>query len=129
MNEPPPPPPMPEILREDGPKFETPGQKKQRKREERRSGPEMRAIAIGLDFAAMVAGGCILGFAADTWRGTFPRWTAVGGIVGVVSGGWTAIKLSLKLNRDMERMEQEKRRARSGGDPEGNRGESGRRTD
>lgn len=129
MNEPPPPPPIPEILREDGPKFETPGQKKRRERELSKKGPEWRAIGIGLDFAAMVAGGCVLGFAVDAWRGTFPRWTTIGGIVGIVSGGWTAVRLSVRLNRDMERMELEARNARNAQRKSTDARESGRRTD
>ncbi len=103
-------PEIPELLREDRPLPETPAQRRARLRAERRRSPEWRAIGIGVDFGAMVAAGCLLGYGVDVWRGSWPLGTVIGGALGTISGGYTALRMALKLNRDMDAYERSRRR-------------------
>jgi F0F1-type ATP synthase assembly protein I len=73
----------------------------------RRTEAEIRVgwkmAAIGMEVAAQVAGGALLGWAVDAVFGT--TWGVLtGAIVGLAVGMWTLIKGSLKLNKQLEAM-------------------------
>jgi hypothetical protein len=58
-----------------------------------------RMAGLGMEVAAQVAGGALLGWAFDAWRGTAPTGLLVGSVVGIVVGLWSMIRGALKLNR------------------------------
>ncbi len=61
-----------------------------------------RMAGLGMEVAAQVAGGALLGWAFDAWRGTAPTGLLVGSIVGIVVGLWSLIHGALKLNRVLD---------------------------
>lgn len=98
---------MPEILRNAPPPREV-SKKKRFTLIAQPSGPEMRAIGIGLEFTAMVAAGVLLGWGADFLLGT-SHWLIVGLVVGLLTGGWQLFKGARRLNRDLDRASGQKR--------------------
>ena len=54
-----------------------------------RAGPAA-AASYGLIGSIVLLGG--IGYAVDSWRGTFPRWFLVGLILGVISGFYQLAK-------------------------------------
>lgn len=96
---------LPEVLR-------GPGEDERRLRraaQPLRRSPEMQAIGVGLEFAGMVGGACLFGFLFDHWRGTAPLGLAIGGGVGVVVGGYHAVRSALTLGRRMDAWERDRR--------------------
>ncbi len=63
-----------------------------------------RLSGLGMEVAAQVAAGALLGWLFDRWQGTAPTGLMVGGIAGIAVGLFSLVKGSLKLNRDLDRM-------------------------
>jgi F0F1-type ATP synthase assembly protein I len=73
----------------------------------RRTEAEIRVgwkmAAVGMEVAAQVAGGALLGWGIDAIFGT--SWGVLtGAIIGLIVGMWTLIKGALKLNKQLESM-------------------------
>ncbi len=70
-----------------------------------RSGRELRILGrvavVGFQVVAEVAGGLLLGWLVDKALGTAPRWTTVGGLVGVAVAIINFIRNALRLRREM----------------------------
>ena len=62
-----------------------------------------RMGGLGMEVAAQVAAGALLGWLFDRWRGTDPTGLLVGSVIGIVVGLWSLIRGALKLNRELER--------------------------
>jgi F0F1-type ATP synthase assembly protein I len=62
-----------------------------------------RMSGLGMEVAAQVAAGALLGWLFDRWRGTDPTGLMVGGIAGIAVGLFSLVRGSLKLNRDLDR--------------------------
>ncbi len=58
---------------------------------------------LGMEVAAQVAAGAMLGWLYDRWRGTGSTGLLVGAVVGIAVGLWSLIRGALKLNRELER--------------------------
>ena len=58
-----------------------------------------RMGGLGMEVASEVAGGVILGWAFDKWRGTAPTGLLVGSIAGIVVSLFTLVRGAVKLNR------------------------------
>ena len=58
---------------------------------------------LGMEVAAQVAAGAVLGWLFDRWRGTGSTGLLVGAVVGIVVGLGNLIRGALKLNRELER--------------------------
>jgi F0F1-type ATP synthase assembly protein I len=58
---------------------------------------------LGMEVAAQVGAGALLGWLFDRWRGTAPTGLLVGAAIGIVVGLWSLIKGALKLNRALDR--------------------------
>ena len=58
---------------------------------------------LGMEVAAQVAAGAVLGWLFDKWRGTGTTGLLVGSLVGIAVGLWSMIRGALKLNRELER--------------------------
>lgn len=90
---PPPPPPIPATLTRpvDAPPAPKPPP---------RSGMNLaRVFAIGMDFVYGVAGCALLGWLADWYFKTTPRWLVVGAVVGLIVAMYRFIREGLKLSR------------------------------
>ena len=61
-----------------------------------------RMAGIGMEVASTVAGGALIGWLVDRWRGG-TTWLLVGSIAGLVVGMWTLVRGTLKLNKQLER--------------------------
>lgn len=59
--------------------------------------------ALGMEVAAQVGAGMLLGWLFDRWRGTAPTGLMVGSIIGIVVGLVSLVRGALKLNRDLDR--------------------------
>jgi F0F1-type ATP synthase assembly protein I len=62
-----------------------------------------KMAGIGFEVACEVAGGALLGWLFDRWRGHGNIGVLVGSIAGICVGLWSLIRQSLKLNRQLER--------------------------
>ncbi len=62
-----------------------------------------RMGGLGMEVAAQVAAGALLGWLFDQWRGTSPNGLLVGAVIGIAVGMWHLIKGALKLNKELER--------------------------
>ncbi|MEO0513184.1 MAG: AtpZ/AtpI family protein [Planctomycetota bacterium] len=72
---------------------------------------ELRAISVGLDFAAMVAAGAILGWLLSEWFDNRAwLWWWIG--LGFVSAGWKFYKDVRILSRDLDREDRRRREGR-----------------
>lgn len=58
---------------------------------------------LGMEVAAQVAAGAMLGWLFDRWRGTGSTGLLVGAVIGIVVGLGNLIRGALKLNRELER--------------------------
>ncbi len=58
--------------------------------------------ALGMEVAAQVGAGALLGWGFDKWRGT-TSGVLVGSVIGIVVALWTLLRGSLKLNKLLER--------------------------
>ncbi|MFB3139492.1 MAG: AtpZ/AtpI family protein [Phycisphaerales bacterium] len=63
-----------------------------------------RMAGLGMEVAAQVAAGTILGWLFDLLQGTSPNGILVGSVLGIVVGLWSLIRGALKLNRQLDRM-------------------------
>lgn len=62
-----------------------------------------RMGGLGMEVAAQVAAGAVLGLLYDNWRGSAPTGLLVGGIAGIVVGLFSMIRGAMKLNQELER--------------------------
>lgn len=62
-----------------------------------------KMAGIGMEVAAQVAAGALLGWLFDLWRGTEPVGILTGSIAGILVGMWSLIKGTLRLNRQLDR--------------------------
>ncbi len=62
-----------------------------------------RMGGLGMEVAAQVAAGALLGWLFDRWQDTSPNGLLVGSVIGIVIGLWSLVRGSLKLNRELER--------------------------
>jgi F0F1-type ATP synthase assembly protein I len=60
-----------------------------------------RMGALGMQVAAEVVAGILLGWLWDRWQGT-SIGVVVGAVVGIAVGMWSLIKGALKLNRELD---------------------------
>jgi len=58
---------------------------------------------LGMEVAAQVAAGAVLGWLYDRWRGTGTTGILVGSLIGIAVGLGSMIRGALKLNRELER--------------------------
>ncbi len=58
---------------------------------------------LGMEVAAQVAAGAVLGWLYDRWRGTGTTGMLVGSLIGITVGLGNMIRGALKLNRELER--------------------------
>lgn len=97
------PPPIPEVLREDAARDRGAPEGGDRGGMSGRGGSGRtqmgRMFAIGMDFAYGVIGCAALGWAADWWLKTSPRWLLVGALLGVVVAMYRFIREGLKVAR------------------------------
>ena len=63
-----------------------------------------RMGGLGMEVAAQVAAGAVLGWLWDRWRGTGPTGLLVGSVIGIVVGLGNLIRGALKLNRELDRV-------------------------
>lgn len=71
---------------------------------------EMKAISVGLDFAAMVGGATLIGWGLAEWRGSRAwLWTWIA--IGFVCAAWKFYTDARALNAELSRAE---RRSRGG---------------
>ena len=54
--------------------------------------------AMGMEVAAQVAAGALLGWLFDRWRGTAPTGLLIGSVIGIVVGLTNLVRGALKLN-------------------------------
>ncbi|MEM7628233.1 MAG: AtpZ/AtpI family protein [Planctomycetota bacterium] len=78
----------------------------------RASSPELKAIGIAFQLFAMFGAGLLLGWGADTLFGSKPIGILTGACVGLVTGMYHSIRDGLKLSRELERIEEQRRRGR-----------------
>ncbi len=88
-----------------------------------------RMGGIGMEVAAQVAAGALLGWAFDAWRGTSPKGILVGSILGIVVAMWTLIRGTLRLNRLLETRHPTRGRGTPPADRAGDTGAPGREDD
>ncbi len=63
-----------------------------------------RMAGLGMEVAAQAAGGALLGWLYDSWRGRGHTGVLVGAMIGIVVGLWTLINGGLKLNRQLDEL-------------------------
>jgi ATP synthase protein I len=66
---------------------------------------------LGMEVAAQVGAGALLGWMFDRWKGTAPTGLLVGSLIGIAVGLWSLIKGALKLNRQLDRQTDRRRPA------------------
>ena len=80
---------------------------KQRQSRQAESDAEIRVGwkmgGLGMEVAAQVAAGAVLGWLYDRWRGTGSTGMLVGSLIGITVGLGSLIRGALKLNRELER--------------------------
>lgn len=59
-----------------------------------------RLSGLGMEFVAALVGAGLLGWLIDYWAGTFPRWTIVGVLLGLLGGGYNFFKQALQASRE-----------------------------
>ena len=57
---------------------------------------------IGMEVAAQVAAGAVLGWLFDRWQGSSPTGLLTGSVIGIVVGLWSLIRGALQLNRHLD---------------------------
>ncbi len=88
------PPPIPDSLKEQ-PKKDAPPPSKTASAVTG-LGELSKALAIGIDFLAMIAAGGFLGWLLDKWQGWSPKCLVVGVAIGFV---WGTVRLIRRLNK------------------------------
>jgi len=63
----------------------------------------MRLAGLGLELAASIAGGALLGWWIDRQLGTAPRALVALAVVGIVGGMYNLIRTALAAAREFER--------------------------
>ena len=80
---------------------------KQRQSRQAESDAEIRVGwkmgGLGMEVAAQVAAGAVLGWLYDRWRGAGTTGILVGSLIGIAVGLGSMIRGALKLNRELER--------------------------
>jgi len=71
-------------------------------------GPEelrivLRMTALGFQFIGEIAAAVLIGYGIDWWRGTFPFWTSVFSIGGIVIALISLVRNALRMNKLLER--------------------------
>ncbi len=81
-----------------------------------RGGEEMRLLlrmtALGFQFIGEIAAAVLIGYGIDWWRGTFPFWTSIFSIGGILIALVSLVRSALKMNSFIER-ESASRRSKS----------------
>lgn len=98
-------PEIPAILREPAAAPEPPKRRRFSLVPDNRS-TEMRALGIGLDFAAYTAAAMLMG-----WGVTFifpGPWLVVGAVIGIVVASWNLFKQARRLNAELSKAERER---------------------
>jgi F0F1-type ATP synthase assembly protein I len=88
------PPPIPDSLKEQ-PKQDAP-QRSKTASAVTGLGELSKALAIGIDFLAMIAAGGFLGWLLDKWQGWSPTSLVIGVAIGFV---WGTVRLIRRLNK------------------------------
>lgn len=76
------------------------------------TGP-MQAATMGMELAGSIAGMLLIGWLVDRWLGTSPRWTTVGGLVGLVGGGLNFFRTALIVSKRQAEETERRRSARA----------------
>ena len=63
-----------------------------------------RMGALGMEVAAQMAAGALLGWLFDRWQGTGTTGILVGSVIGIAVGLWSLVRGGIKLNRALDRM-------------------------
>jgi F0F1-type ATP synthase assembly protein I len=79
-----------------------PNQRPDRARERRETSIGWRMAGIGMQTSSEVIAGALLGWAADRWLETSPRWTLVGAVAGIAVGLTTLIRGAMKANKELD---------------------------
>jgi ATP synthase protein I len=79
-----------------------PSRRPDRARENRERSIGWRMAGIGMQTSSEVVAGALLGWAADRWLGTSPRWTLVGAVAGIAVGLTSLIRGAAKANRELD---------------------------
>lgn len=64
---------------------------------------------IGMQTSSEVIAGALLGWAADRWLGTSPRWTLVGAVAGIAVGLTTLIRGAMQANKELDEARRNRR--------------------
>jgi len=51
-----------------------------------------------MEFIAAVVGAGLVGWLIDQWVGTFPRWTLVGVVLGLIGGGYNFLRQAVEAS-------------------------------
>ncbi len=89
-------PPMPEVLARPGPAEASPDSNPPPRSSAIQTG---KVFAIGMDFAYGVVGCAALGWFADWWFKTSPRWLLIGAGVGLLVAMYRFVREGLKLSK------------------------------
>lgn len=82
-----------------GPKVSEPARSDPRSERSRQA----RAWAIALDPVYGIVAFGLIGFGIDYWLGTYPRWTGILAITGLIAGFYRFIREAGRLNRENTR--------------------------
>jgi len=83
-----------------GSPFPPPGSEEARRADRVR---QARAWAIALDPVYGIVAFGLIGYGIDHWQGSWPRWTGILAIVGLVGGFYRFVREAARLNRDNTR--------------------------
>lgn len=72
-----------------------------------------KAYSIGFEFAAAVAGFCIIGFFIDRWLGSTPKALITGAVLGIIGAMYNLIRQALRLTKRTETKQDNRRRDES----------------
>jgi len=72
----------------------------------------LRMTALGFQFIGEVAAGILIGYAIDWWRGTFPFWTAIFSVAGILIALISLVRSALRMNSLLERESRQSRHQR-----------------
>lgn len=84
-------------------------QRPDRARERRETSIGWRMAGIGMQTSSEVIAGALLGWAADRWLGTSPRWTLVGAVAGIAVGLTTLIRGAMHANKELDEARRNRR--------------------
>lgn len=80
-----------------------------RARERRETSIGWRMAGIGMQTSSEVIAGALLGWAADRWLETSPRWTLVGAVAGIAVGLTSLIRGAMKANEELDEARRNRR--------------------